>query len=279
MTCQFPSGSSSVGRLALPLTWLTVLLGASLTTIGCGGTASGGTAGLLASMKPLEALCQGGPVDSYVALDGSRSGNDPDLVRARVATAYDAAMVSATCTGAVRVTAFSASTSDTVTLVELNFSKGAGTETSRRIRAGRAIKAAYADLDARLGITASKLDTGRTDVIPQLELAAQFRRQVRASRPSLPGRLQVVVATDGIVTAPGPSRMLPGPFTQADATKAAALVDIPKFGATTIVTFIGIGRLAASHKQPPSQFTAAITTFYARACRRTGAATCNVSTN
>lgn len=252
----------------LPLAVLPVSI-AALGFAGCGGSggAAGGTALALGTLKPLQAHCDG-PVNGYGAIDFSGSGRgDGALVSQRFEIVRDLANEVAACTGFMKIVVFSASTSDTVPLGEQEFAKGSGTTNARLIKAGHDLDGLFLRAKKNLPQATRRLTSGATEVLPQLGLAGQFQQQRRG------GTLRVAIATDGIATA-GPDVMKRGTFTVSAARVAGTRITVPSLAGAK-VRFAGIGRLAEG-KQPPTEFTNAVTTYYQTACARTKA-TCLVT--
>jgi len=258
------------GVTSAPPVWAIVAVGLlSLTALvaGCGipaGGAAGGTAGVLARLRPLVAACHG-PLNGYVGWDLSGSARrTPSLTPSRLQTLQNVADQVAACTGYLRVVGFSATITDTTVLGEAEFPNSSATEAARILQANRTVTALIASAVKALPSAMDAVSPNGTDVLSQLTLAAQFQAQ-RTS-----GTLDLVLLTDGIATT-GPVMMNTTSFTDRVARSAATLVPVPNLSGAA-VRFIGIGRVAGpGSAQPPSWYTAALTDFYSAACARTRA--------
>jgi hypothetical protein len=244
-----------------------VLLGSCLFAISaCGvGTstgATGGVAGILATLKPLAEECDG-PVNAYAGLDASATGRgNPSLTSDRLDALRDLADQAAACGGYMKVVAFSSGAAETFTLGEAEFPRESGTETARLIEAGKAEDGLLSEVEDSLPESLRGLDSHGTDVLAQLTLA----RQVQAQRPD--GKLLVQLETDGISTT-RPVVMNTPEFTEDAARAAAEQVPMPDLAGAE-VRIVGIGRTTGD-KPPTSTRIAALTLFYQLACQRSGA--------
>lgn len=263
---------SSTGLLALALG----LVGAAALA-GCGSLgavgATGGIASYLPHMQRLAHECHG-PLNGLDDFDfsGSAIGNGT-LLATREQALEGLTLEVAACGGYVQALGFSKSAADAEPLGEVAFpSAGSGTETARLIAARKTALQFLAKVHQAIPTAMKAVGPAGTDVLAQLQLAAQFEQQ-HSGTP-----LHLTIATDGIATA-GPIHMDGAGFTVAVAEQAARQVAVPSLAGAT-VKFIGIGKTAAAGSdQLSTERVDALLAFYRTACSRTGAASCSVVTD
>ena len=255
-----------VGRLPLAVLPLSI---AALGFAGCGasGGAAGGTALALGTLKPLHAHCNG-PVNGYGAIDLSGSGRgDRALVAQRFEIVRDVANEVAACTGFMKIVVFSASTSDTVVLAEQEFAKRSGTTNARLIKAShdarRSLLAREEEPAASHAAADERRDRGAASARTRRPVPAAARRRNAAGRHR-----------DGWHRNGGAGRDEARDVHVSAARVAGTRITVPSLAGAK-VRFAGIGRLAEG-KQPRTEFTNAVTTYYQTACARTKA-TCLVT--
>jgi hypothetical protein len=247
---------------------------AALALAGCGLQASGtagGVAGLLARLHPLEAQCHGS-MSGFFGWDfsGSDRGSSP-LMASRLKQLRAMTDQVAACGGTLQAVAFSSSTTDTSTLAEAAFPTTSSTDTARLIQANRVIGRFMAEATKNVASAMNRVSPAGTDVLGELGLARQSQEQ----HPG--GTLYVTLATDGIATT-GPVFMDRQTFTKPVAEAAAETVTVPDLPGAQ-VRMVGVGKTAApGARQLSTARTEALTAFYRIVCKRTGAASCLIST-
>lgn len=249
---------------------------AALALSACGGMSggSGGVADVIQRLSPYASKCNGKAVNVVVDVDesGSDRGAENPLTSPRlneIAQASDAAVA---CGGSESVVAFSSSLSDSATLASTVYPTSYGTTNARLIHNSKVEAAFLVTAKAALMKPSAAVGASGTDVLSQFDLAAREAEQ----DPS--ARLEFVLETDGMSNVGAAHNANPRTFTQTDAEKDARTVTVPQLGSGTTVSMVGIGKTAASGQhQPPTAYVLALTTYYTRACLRTGAR-CAVTT-
>ncbi len=252
-----------------------VLLLVALTALaGCATSqdpSASGVAGVLGRLKPLAKECTS-TLDGYVALDISSSAKgDDELTKTRVEGLRAVADRVAACGGTFRAVAFSSSVANGVELGSQEFPSDFGTENARLIRADKTEKKLFELVDANLDRALAEPRRGGTDVVNQLELAQEFVQGAGADRAV------ITLLTDGLDTAGSP-QTLDKSFDEAAAKELASATSPPKF-TNAELNIVGIGRTAGADTKPLSaEHIAALKTFYAAVCDKTGA-DCTVTTS
>lgn len=253
---------------------LVLLLVVLIAVAGCATSqdpSAPGVAGVLGRLKPLATQCTS-PVDGYVALDISSSAKgDDDLIKSRVSVLQAVADRVAACGGTFKAVAFSSSVANGVELGAQTFPSDFGTENARLIRADKTEKKLFEAVNANLDRALSEPRRGGTDVVNQLALAQEFTQGSGADRAV------VTLLTDGLDTAGSP-QTLEDSFDKGAANALASATTPPKF-TNTELSIVGVGRTAGADTKPLSaEHIAALKTFYAAVCDKTGA-DCTVTTS
>jgi hypothetical protein len=249
---------------------------AAVVLAGCGGleaTAPGGIASYLPHMRRLEHDCHG-PINGLDDFDFSGSAiGSPELLASREQGLKTLAMQVAACGGYVQALGFSKSEADAVPLAEAAFpASTSGTTTARLIAAHKSAEAFVSRARQAIPKAMKAVGPAGTDVLAQLQLAAQVEQQ-HGGAP-----LHLTLATDGIATA-GPIYMETSHFTVPVAERAGTEVEVPNLAGATL-QFVGIGRTAAAGRdQLPTARVEALLAFYRIVCKRTEAASCSVVTD
>lgn len=207
--------------------------------------------------------CVGEHPITVVMVDGSGTQADDGLRAEQVDLVADVARATSEQCGRLRVERFRASASDVDTIVDRDVTPGGATDGARaKNRAAvvadvrRAVQEAMAASPAR----------GGSDPLGAIARGSRLLAQDgRSSR-------KLVVVTDG-VQSHDPNLATPD-LSPSTATRyldaAGPLADL--HGVDLIVT--GIGRVSGA--QPPTSYVNGLIAFYTEACRRAGAASCQV---
>jgi len=269
-----PTASRLKGGGGITRAMLAMLL-ASLTLAGCatvGAAGSGGIAGVLAHLKPMEKRCHG-PLNGLFDFDfsGSDRGDDA-LLASRMQELRGLADQVAACGGDIQAAAFSSSAADAAMLGEARFPRGSGTDTARLIRANRTVDAFLAQVKGSIPTVLWQVSPAGTDVLSQLKLGQQLQQQNEG------GTLDIEIATDGISTA-GPVYMDTPEFTTRVAEAAASRVPVPSLPGARVL-FVGIGKTAGpGFGHLSSGHVDALVAFYETVCQRTDASYCLITTS
>lgn len=218
------------------------------------------------SVGQTRALIDGceGPINSYVAFDGTSSGDNGPLNGPR-RNALDGRLSQvAACGGYAKVVVFSSSSAATTTLFEGRIELKGATNQARARRLGKAV----ADVSKRVSDAYDKavgsLEGGGSDPVAQLRLFGEWKQQVGD------GGFQFLAITDGYQTAGISQKQI-----TANPERAARTFTVTDLSGTS-VTFAGIGELA--HTAPPTEVVDSLKAFYEALCRRTNADNCRVVT-
>lgn len=230
-----------------------------------------GACGVSSNSGPLErvaASCPEGDSASYVAVDFSDTARSESLAASRRGAIHTEAERVAVCGGTLKVVAFSSSTAAIVTLFDGAIHAEGATQNARLRRAGQAIDPVDDAVAAAWNAAESELPGDGSDVLGQFTLAAEYFAQ----RPDAAHR--ALILTDGVQTT-GTVVVNSPDFTSAVAADLAARVPVPDLSGVT-VTVAGLGQVVGD--PPPSEFVAALNTFFTDTCARTNA-TCQIVTD
>ncbi len=250
-------------RLHLPVLILVLLAG---LTSACGsGPAAHGDLGQL---ERLAETCADEEAATYVAVDFSDTARSESLgANRREAIRTEAERV-AVCGGTLRVVAFSSSTAAIVSLFDGPIEAEGATQNARLRRVERTVAPAEEAIAAGWDAAEAGLPGGGSDVLGQFTLASEYFAQ----RPNSSHR--ALILTDGVQTT-GSVVVNSPDFTSVVASELAARVPVPDLSDVN-VTVAGIGQVVGD--PPPSEFVAALNTFFTDTCARTNA-TCQIVTD
>lgn len=252
------------------------LAGASLAVAlaGCSGqigAGTGGVAGVLARLRPLESACHGAS-NGYFGIDiDSSDPRNKALTVEHLAELREMSDHVAACGGEMKIVSFAGSAAATTTLAEAAFPTSGGTDTARLIQANRTLQRLLNKVET--GLPRSRQERmNNTQVLAQLVLAQQFQMQRDE------GTLSVELATAGVGSY-GAVQMASPKFTEPVAARAASHVPVPNLAGAR-VRIVGIGRTTGQGEQSlPTNRVEDLITFYTIACRRTGASRCLITTD
>lgn len=250
-------------RLQLPVLVLFLLAG---VTSACGsGSAAHGDVGRL---HRLAETCADADVATYVAVDFSDTARSESLAASRRDAIGNEAERVAVCGGTLKVEAFSSSTAATVTLFDGPLEAEGATQNARLRRVERTVAPVEEAVATGWEAAEAKLPGDGSDVLGQFTLASEYFAQ----RPGW--RHRALILTDGVQTT-GTAVVNTPDFNAAVATDLAARVPVPDLSGVT-VTVAGLGQVVGD--PPPSEFVAALNTFFTGTCARTNA-TCQIVTD
>ena len=212
--------------------------------------------------------CPDSEIAEYVAVDFSDTArSEPLSVSRREAIRSEAERV-AVCGGTLKVVAFSSSTAAIVTLFDGSLEAEGATENARLRRVDRTVDPVDEAVADGWESAEAELPGDGSDVLGQFTLASEyFAQQSDASHRAL-------ILTDGVQTT-GTVVVNSPDFTSTVASDLAASVPVPDLSGAT-VTVAGLGQVVGD--PPPSEFVAALNTFFTDTCARTNA-TCQIVTD
>ena len=233
---------------------------------GCGTPSN--SHGDLGQLQGLAKTCVDEEIATYVAVDLSDTARSESLgVSRRDAVRSEAERV-AVCGGTLKVVAFSSSTAAIVTLFDGPLRAEGATKNARLRRVGQMVDRVEEAVAEGWDSAEAELPGDGSDVLGQLTLASEYFVQ----RPDATHR--ALILTDGVQTT-GTVVMNSPNFTSAVAADLAAHVPVPDLSGV-MVTVAGLGRVVGD--PPPSEFVAALNTFFTATCARTNA-TCQIVTD
>lgn len=258
--CRFRASLTTVRSRITARFATATLIGALLAAPACTASPRGGS---VESAKKEIASCDA-PVNTYVAIDGTASGDLTTLEGPRRRAIEGKLAEVAACGGQAKVVVFSSSSAATTTLFEGGIELTGATDQARARRLGPAVVAVADQISAAFDAAVPTLESGGSDPVAQLRLFAEWAGQVDE------GESRFVALTDGFQTAGiGVDEIV------ADPEAAASRFEVPDLSGAE-VTFAGIGELATS--APPTEVVDALKAFYRSLCQRAGADICTVVT-
>jgi hypothetical protein len=210
---------------------------------------------------PVSLVCPAQPEIGYLADDVSATARSAGIMTERRRAIAAFLTATASCNGHAKVVAFTSSAAATRTLLDRDLVPGGATDVAHRRRVPKLIEAATREVDTELERALVDLPSDGTDVLAQLQLAAEYQSQVGANRP-----LVVEILTDGLNTVG--IDLNRDSLTSATAIALADGAVLPALPGAS-VTFAGIGKMAGP--LPPSSFVDSLKSFYAKTCQRTQA--------
>jgi hypothetical protein len=241
-------------------------LGALSMLAGCGGASA--SHGDLERLQRLEQACADEDVAAYIAVDFSDTARSESLRASRRDAMRSEAERVAVCGGTLKIVAFSSSTAAIVTLFDGHLEAEGATHNARLRRINRTVDPVEEAVAEAWDSAEAELPGDGSDVLGQLTLASEHFAQ----RPGATHR--ALILTDGVQTT-GTVVVNSPDFTSAVATDLAARVHVPDLSGVT-VTVAGLGQVVGD--PPPSEFVAALNTFFTASCARTNA-TCQIVTD
>lgn len=235
------------------------LSGVMLMATACAGAPQGS----VADTRELINACDG-PVNAYIAVDGTASGDITTLEGTRRRAIEGELTQAAACGGRAKVVVFSSSSAATTTLFEGRIELSGATNQARARRLGPAVEAVADQISDSFDNAVPSLEGGGSDPVAQLQLFGEWMGQVGD------GDFQFLALTDGFQNAGISVDQI-----VADPGAAAAAFVLPDLSGAD-VKFAGIGELA--NGAPPTEVVDALKSFYDGLCQHTGADTCTVVT-
>lgn len=244
--------------------WLLTLLTVMGAVAGCG---SAGTGTPLAQMQDLAKTCPAQQLVQYVGDDVSGSGQQASITATREGVLRDIVTRVAACGGHLHIDAFTGSASASQVVFDSDLRPAGATQIARLRKVSSLVDATMKSIDRELAAATKALSPDGSDITSQFGLAAEFYRQISATRKA---SLSVDLLTDGVQTAGTVlNTQALTTATAADLASTAAIVTLPHSAAVKIS---GLGKTTGT--APPTAYTDALKTFYLAYCHRTGAASC-----
>lgn len=226
--------------------------------------------GELGQMQAMAGDCpQAGKPATFVSVDVSETMRSTDIAASQLGIVRMMAEQTAVCSGRLRVSAFSSSSAATVTLYDGELAPPGATEQARLRRIPDLVAEVMQQVEPALREASNQLPGGGTDVLAQLDNAAEYAHQVGSAYV-----LDAVFVTDGVATTGTITNA--ANFDLAAAQDLATRVPVPDLTGGTVL-FAGIGRAAGP--PPPSVYVEALKRFYTDACTRTRPRSCRVVTD
>lgn len=224
--------------------------------------------GPLAEGSALEKTCPKTPLASSMHVDISGTFASESLGTEARAALMDMAARTAVCNGTLRVSAFSGTSAQTITLFDERLSLPGATGNARYRRIDETVEHVVTATTRAYARAVKKDSVGGTDVVGQLRLAAELGQQVAPN-----ATLDVVVLTDGLQSVARQSTKIKS--TQ-QATKFADELPVPRIWGSLV--FAGLGN-RSDGSVVSSATVELLKSFYARICQRTGADPCAAVTS
>lgn len=244
------------------------MLCALLALAGCKSSST--TASDFARAKEVAKTCPAsGKVAGLINLDVSGSGRLPDVGSERLSIIENITRRTVVCGGHLRVTVFSATSANTVSLHDGEVSLPGATENARLRRSEKAVQDAVQQVAANYPAAIRKVSPAHSDITAEFRLASEYKQQLGADY-----HLDFTVLTDGLQTL-GPR--ITKPIAVADARKVASAVKVPSLEGAS-VTIAGVGKVATGGV-PSSALTNSLVAYWNEVCRKTKAARCSVVTD
>ncbi|WP_255784548.1 hypothetical protein [Mycobacteroides abscessus] len=217
----------------------------------------------LTDSKALIERCTG-PINSYVAIDGTASGNTITLDGPR-RRAIDGELAKvAACGGRAKVVVFSSSSAATTTLFEGRIPLTGATDQAKARRLDIAVKDVGDQIETAFGTATSSLDSGGSDPVAQMRLFSEWTHQ------GDDGKFRLLELTDGFQNIGVSTEQI-----VADPAAAAAAFPAPDLSGAD-VAIAGVGEVAGP--APATTVVDALKAFFSTLCQRSGATTCTVVT-
>lgn len=265
MTEQTPAPTGGPWRrklFAAPLVALTTFLAAC-------GTGSSPADELADNQKILASCDKSAPPASDVHIDGTASSAAKQITNERMAAITSIVRTTAICSGRLRVSVFSSSSSATTILFDGSPHLDGATVNARLKRVPRVVGGVMATIRKAYGPMVARLDRGGSDITSEYRLANEWTAQLGGK-----ARLHLYLLTDGFqnVGVDLDAKAL----SEKEAIALANRAVMPKLpGAFVVVA--GLGRVAG--KPPRSDVVEGLVAYYDRLCHRAGAAQCRAVTD
>lgn len=262
---RLPESGSAAGKPAMRRRlWLVAVVCVSVAAC---SPQLGGEQGDLQAMA---ANCPTTAKDAtFVTIDVSDTARSADVAASQLGVVRSVAEQTAVCAGQLRVSAFSSSPTATMTLFDGELAPPGATEPARLRRIPDLIEGTMQAVESKLQEATAELPGDGTDVLAQLNNAAEYGRQLGSAYV-----LHAVFVTDGVASM-GVITNAPS-FDLAAATDLATRVSVPDLSGSTVL-FAGIGRTTGP--PAPSSYVDALKRFYGDTCARTNARSCVVVTD
>ncbi|MDM2082822.1 hypothetical protein [Mycobacteroides abscessus] len=218
----------------------------------------------LADTKTLIESCSG-PVNSYIAIDGTASSDTTFLDGPRRRAIERELSQVAACGGRAKVVVFSSSSAATTAVFEGGIALSGATDQAKARRLRGAVGEVADRISSAFVAAVPTLDANGSDPVAQMRLFAEWAGQVGGG-----GQFRLLDLTDGFQNIGVSTSQI-----VADPTSAANTFPVPDL-AHTDVTFAGIGEVSGA--APDTTVVDGLKAFYDILCRRSGAAHCTVVT-
>lgn len=184
-----PSATAQLRRIKQAVSAVTIA-GALLGGTGCTTTPGRGDVG---EARQLIDACDA-PVNAYVAIDGTASGDITTLEGPRLRAIENELAQVAACGGRAKVVAFSSSSAATTTLFEGGIELTGATNQARARRLGPGVDDVAAQISTSFDNAVPSLEGGGSDPVAQLRLFSEWTVQAGD------GDFQFLALTDGFQT-------------------------------------------------------------------------------
>lgn len=208
--------------------------------------------------------CVGDHPLTVVMIDGSATQSDDGLLAEQVALVAAVAQTTSEQCGRLRVERFRGSASDIDTIVDRDLTPKGATDGARAANRTAMVEEARRAVEQAVAASPAR---GGSDPLGAIARGGRLLNQDRRDHRRL------VVVTDGVQS--HEPNLATAELTSATASRfvdaAGALPDLA--GIDLVVA--GIGRVSGA--KPPTSYVNGLVAFYAEACRRSGAASCQVA--
>lgn len=249
--------SKKICRVATAATLLVTVV------TGCGATTP--PRGELGEMQQLLATCDPATAPAaLVEVDGTGSSNSDAIMGERLTVIEKIVRRTAVCSGHLRVTVFSTSSTATTVLFDGALRMDGATDNARLKRVPEAVSGVMEKVRSGYGPAVAALPQSGSDITAQLRLASEWIGQLSDGY-----RLNLYVLTDGFQNVG--VDLGARPLSKQEASALAEQAAVPELAGASVVV-AGLGRVAT--EAPPSALVEGLVTYYEALCKRTTATTC-----
>lgn len=224
---------------------------------------------LAENQRILKSCDKSAPPASEVHIDGTASSASKQITNERMAAVTSIVRTTAICSGRLRVSVFSSSSSATTVLFDGALHLDGATVNARLKRVPGVVDGVMATIRKAYGPAVARLDRGGSDITAQYRLAGEWVTQLGGNVG-----LHLYLLTDGFqnIGVDLGARAL----SKKQVAALANRVDMPKLPHAAVVV-AGLGRVAG--KPPRSTVVEGLVAYYDRLCHRAGAAQCRAVTD
>lgn len=244
----------------------------ALLAVGC----SANVPGILGGLQNTKAACpKGGTIAVFIADDLNSTDRSSEIASSRASVINSLVRRAVVCEGALRVVAFSASTSASQQVYDNVFKLAGATEIAKLRKAPAIIASTVTAIDTTLTAVTKTLPRDGADPVGVTDLAGQYIAQLNQGSASGTFKLDATVLTDGlqnssVVALPHYALTSDGASDIAEGLREQLLPP------NSSLTFAGIGKVAGTPLS--TTYVRGLITFFSTYCARTHA-TCSVVTD